>query len=344
MDISQKIQALKQALAAKNLPSFVSAKIQTEIERAELVFKSQNYSLEVDRILGYIDLLMTFPWTQESPDILDLNRAREILDRNHFGLDSVKERVLEYLAILILNKRKNMPSHSLSLLFLGLVGSGKTSLAYSIAEALGRELIRIPFGGLAGAHQLRGESRLKIEAQPGLIVEALLRSKVKNPIILLDELDRVATEVRSDVMGVLVELLDPEQNQAFSDYYFELPIDLSEVIFIATANNTNNVSTAVLDRLETVEIPFYSDEQKVMIAKQYLLPKSLKESGLDPNTIAITETLWPEIVRPLGFDGGIRSLKRTIDNLVRKVAKQVVEGKIVSIVIDNTNLPSYIIH
>lgn len=341
MDTAQS-NKLRQKIQGAQLPQDVLERATEELNRLDNLQKAGQYSAETDRQMNYLNLVADLPWNKLSTDILDLTRARQILDKNHYGLDSVKERILEYLSILILNKQKGLTPHSTILAFAGLVGSGKTSLAYSIAESLGRSIIRIPFGGLGSALQLRGESRVKPDAEPGLIIKALIRSGVKNPVILLDELDRVVDESRADIMGVLVEVLDPEQNSSFLDHYLDMPFDLSQVLFLATANNLTNVSTAVLDRLEIIEMPFYSDEQKVIIAKQYLLPQALKSAGLEGGVITVDEALWGNIVRPLGFDGGIRSLKRNIEALVRKVALQVVEGKVGPYQINEANIKEYI--
>jgi ATP-dependent Lon protease len=325
MDSAQ-IATLKQKITASELPSDISTRLLQDLERAEMLIKSNSFTPEIDRQLTYINFVTDLPWTKTSQDILDLPRAKEVLDKNHFGLDEVKERILEYLSVLILNQKKGTAAHPPILAFTGLVGSGKTSLAYSIAESLGRQIIRIPFGGLGTASQLRGESRIKPDAEAGLMIKALKRAKVKNPVILLDELDRITENARADVMGVLVELLDPEQNMAFLDHYIDIPFDLSQVLFVATANNTGNIATAVLDRLEMIEMPFYTDQQKIVIGKDYIMPHALKEAGLELNTVVIAPELWAEIVRPLGFDGGIRSLKRNIEGMVRKISKRVVEG------------------
>jgi ATP-dependent Lon protease len=254
----------------------------------------------------------------------------------------VKSRVLEYLSILILNSKKGEKLRAPILFFVGLVGSGKTSIAYSIAESLGRKIIRIPFGGLGSVKDLRGESRVRPEAEPSFLMKSLVREQVNNPVILLDEIDRVAVDTRSDIMGVLVELLDPNQNFAFMDRYVDYPFDLSKALFIATANNTANVATAVLDRMELIEMPGYSDEEKVMIGKHYLLPKILKEDGMPGDMITIDDALWPQIVRPLGFDAGIRSLQRNIESMVRKIAREVVEGNAGPYIINAGNAGRYL--
>lgn len=336
------IEKIKTQIAQATLPKDVLDRLNQELERVELIIKANNFTPEVDRQLSFINFVSSLPWEKAVQDILDIKRATEILNKNHYGLEKVKERILEYLSILILNKQKGMVAHSPILAFVGLVGSGKTSLAYSIAESLGRPIIRIPFGGLGSAAQLRGESRIKADAEPGLISKALMRAKVKNPVILMDELDRVTEQARADIMGVLVELLDPEQNMAFLDHYVDIPLDLSGVLFLATANNIGNIATAVLDRLEVIEMPFYTEDQKLVIAKNYLLPESLKLAALDPSQVKVDDLAWSEIVRPLGFDGGIRSLKRNIDSIVRKIAREVVEGRSGPYNISSTNLGEFL--
>jgi len=228
------------------------------------------------------------------------------------------------------------------LCLVGLVGTGKTTLAKSIAQAMGRRFVRIPFGGMSDALELRGQSRVRPDAEIGLILKGLRYAGTKNPVMLLDEIDRVAEHARGDIMGVLVELLDPEQNKAFTDHYLDFPFDLSEVLFVATANNTATISTAVLDRLEPIQMPSYTDEEKIRIAKDYVLPALLKESGLGPDQIVIDDTIWPKIVRPLGYDAGIRSLERTINTIVRKVAREVVEGKGTKFRVTEETVKSYL--
>ena len=321
------IDKLKEKLSASVLPAEVMEKLSDELRRVDLLTKTNQYGPQVDSTIAYINFISELPWNKSGQDILDLNRAKQILDKNHYGMESIKDRILEFLSIMILNQQKNQIPKEPILAFVGLVGAGKTSLAYSIAEALGRPIIRIPFGGLGSALQLRGESRVKPEAEPGLIIKAIKKAQVNNPVILLDELDRITESAKNDIMGVLVEMLDPEQNVAFYDHYVGFPFDLSKVFFVATANNTGNISTAVMDRLELIEMPFYTDEQKQVIGRDYLLPEALRNAGLDPNSIMIDPEIWPQVVRPLGFDGGIRSLKRNIDSLVRRIARKIVVGE-----------------
>lgn len=333
---------LRQKIEKANLPADVLEKLEDEMTRLELVFKTGQFTTEFDRQINYLNFITDLPWNKAGQDILDLNRAKQVLDKNHFGLETIKGRILEYLSVMILNHMKGQIAKQPILAFVGLVGSGKTSIAFSIAEALGRPIIRIPFGGLGSALQLRGESRVKTEAEPGLVMKALKRAQVKNPVILLDELDRVTESARADIMGVLVELLDPEQNMSFMDHYVNFPFDLSQVLFVATANNTGNIATAVMDRLELIEMPFYTDEQKVVIGRDYILPDALKSAAVDPRYIQISPQVWINIVRPLGFDGGIRSLKRHIVNMVGKVARQIVEGQKGPFIINEQNVQAYL--
>jgi ATP-dependent Lon protease len=228
------------------------------------------------------------------------------------------------------------------LCLVGLVGTGKTTLAKSIAASMGRRFVRIPFGGMSDALELRGQSRVRPDAEIGLILKGLRYAGSKNPVILLDEIDRVAEAARGDIMGVLVELLDPEQNVAFTDHYLDYPFDLSEVLFIATANNTEHIATAVLDRLEPIQMPSYTDEEKTKIAKDYVLPELLRESGLTSDNLSIDDAIWPKLVRPLGYDAGIRSLERTINSVCRKVARMIVEGKGTSVHIDESNIKDFV--
>lgn len=339
---AQIIEKLKQKVAGAQLPPDVLEKITDELSRVELVFKTKEFNPSLDAQISYINFICELPWNKVGQDILDLHRAKQILDKNHYGLEPLKNRILEYLSILILNKQKGLISKQPVLAFVGLAGSGKTTIAFSIAEALGRPIIRIPFGGLGSALQLRGESRVKTEAEPGFVMRALKKAQVRNPVILLDELDRITESARTDIMGVLVELLDPEQNMAFGDHYVGFPFDLSQVLFVATANNTGNIATAVLDRLELIEMPFYTDEQKVVIGKDYILPQALKDSALDANLVQISPETWSAIVRPLGFDGGIRSLRRNIVNMIGKIARMVVEGQKGPFLINEQNLQQFI--
>jgi len=338
------IEKLKAILQSADLPANLHDKAYQQIERISLALKYGGNLSQLDITTKYIDWITNLPWNKRTDDILDISLAKKTLDKNHFGLEKIKQRILEYLSILILQKQKNQSGlyHAPVLFFVGLAGTGKTTLAKSVAEALGKKFVRIPFGGLSSALDLRGQSKSSPEAEPGMIIRSLRRVGVKNPVILLDELDRVTPESRAAIMGVLIELLDPGQNANFTDYFIDYPFDLSQVMFIATANNTNNISTAVMDRLEVIQIPTYTDEEKIAIAKNYILPRYLKESGLTEENIKIDEALWPKITRPLGFDAGIRSLERTIEGIVRKVALKIISGQGTNFYINEINIKEFL--
>ena len=339
----ERFEIIKAKLLNSEVPEDLKNKALSMIKVAKLSLKYGQNLFLVESTEKYIDWIISLPWNKKSQDVLDLKYAEETLNKNHYGMPQVKRRILEYISILIMHQKKNLGPYQGAVLFLvGLAGSGKTTFAKSVAEALGRKFIRIPFGGLASSLDLRGESKAKPEAEPGQIIKGLRKAGVKNPVILLDELDRIAKNARDEIMGVLLELLDPSQNSAFVDHYIDYPFDLGEVIFIATGNNTTNVSTAVLDRMEVIRMPSYTDKEKLVIAKDYIFPKVLKESGLDPNELQIQENVWSKIIRPLGFDPGIRSLKRTIEKIVRTATYKIANGEAQSIIITEENYKEYL--
>ncbi len=336
------IRLLENKLRSITLPPPLLQKGQANIDRLVRLASSKGYSEEYDSVARFLDWISSLPWDKRSEDILSVETAKKVLDQNHFGLEKIKERILEFIAIESLKKAKGERFHAPAFLLLGLVGTGKTTMAYSIAQALGRKFGRIPMGGMGDALQLRGRARAYPDAEPGQIMKVLRRVGTKNPVILLDEIDRVTTEAKADIMGVLVELLDPEQNAAFLDHFVDYPFDLSEVIFITTANNTAGIATAVLDRLEVIEMPSYTDEQKITIGKQYLLPRAIAETGLEPTDISIEDNVWQEIVRPLGFDAGMRTLDRTIKGICAKIAKQKLLGNLSKFTLNAQNYKEYL--
>jgi ATP-dependent Lon protease len=338
------IEKLKTKLQSVILPANLHDKALEQIERISLAFKYGGNLSQLDITTKYIDWITSLPWETKSEDQLDIGRAQKILDKNHYGLGKIKQRVIEYLSVLILQKKQSTTGgfHAPILFFVGLAGTGKTTFAKSIAEALGKKFVRIPFGGLSSALDLRGQSRSSMEAEPGAVIKAIKRAGVNNPVVLLDELDRITPESRAAIMGVLIELLDPEQNANFSDYFIDYPFDLSQVLFVATANNTNNISTAVMDRMEVIQMPSYTDEEKIVIARDYILPTHLKESGLSPESLKIDEGLWTKIARPLGYDAGIRTLERTIEGIVRKAAFKIVNGQGTNFMITEANIREFL--
>lgn len=341
----QTIAALQAKVAQVQLPPGLKEKIDDLITGLSLnLLSPDSFWKNYQSVSKYVDTVLSLPWSQSTKDVLDLDYAREQLDQNHFGLVSVKERILEYVSVLALQETRSpdSPIRAPVLLFVGLVGTGKTTMAKSIASVLNRHLIRIPFGGLGDPLYLRGQSRIHPEAEPGQVIKGLIQAKANNPVILLDEIDRVADEALNTIMGVLVELLDPEQNPRFVDHYIDYPFDLSRAIFCATCNNTNRIATAVLDRLEVIQMPSYNDDEKIAIGRDYLLPRALKDSGLTATEVKISPDIWPQIVRPLGFDAGVRTLQRNIEGLCRKAAKLIYQGQAQSVTVDASNVKNYL--
>ena len=342
-DFAEELVKLKAKVDATMLPEDLKDKATEMLSRLNRMINTGVYSAEYDRISHYIDWITSIPWGKTSTDKLDIVAAATNMNKSHYGMQETKDRILEYLATIKLRMDQGGEKvvRAPAIFLVGLVGTGKTTFAYSLAETLGRQFARIPFGGLGSAQDLRGKSRLFAEAEPGHIVKALRDAGSMNPIILLDEIDRVGAEERADIMGVLVELLDPTQNNRFLDHYLDFPLDLSQVLFVATANNTTNVATAVLDRLELIQMPSYTDEEKIHISREYLLPKALKEAGLLPSQLIIDESVWPVVARPLGYDAGIRTLQRTLAALTRRVAREIVEGKTATVKVDINNYKQY---
>ncbi|MFA6007611.1 MAG: AAA family ATPase [Candidatus Shapirobacteria bacterium] len=344
LTIADAIKKLQDKAGGVNLPTGLQDKLNEIFSELEVNSRSEaTFWSYYQTASKYLDWVISLPWNTRSQDILDLRYAKEKLDENHYGLVDVKERLLEYISVLSLQKTRSpdMVPRAPILLFVGLVGTGKTTMAKSIADVMGRKLVRIPFGGLGDPLYLRGQSRLHPEAEPGAIIRALSQCQTKNPVILLDEIDRVADDALNTIMGILVELLDPEQNSHFTDHYIDYPFDLSEAFFVATCNNTNRIATAVMDRLEIIQMPSYTDEEKIAIGRDYLLPKAIKDSGLTPSELKINDNVWLSIVRPLGFDAGVRTLKRNIEALCRKSAALVLTGT-KQITIDETNIKKFI--
>ena len=342
---TQEITVLIERVKNTALPEKLREMVLVRLNQLTKLTNSPSFLPEFDSIEKYIDWICILPWEKRTEDTLDLENAKQVLEKHHYGLTEIKNRVLEYMSVMKLKKERGESKdiyRAPILCFVGLVGTGKTTIAYSIAEALGRPIARIPFGGMGDPLDLRGQSRMHPEAEPGKIIKSLRDAQSRNPVILLDEIDRVTDEGRSSIMGVLVELLDPKQNYAFTDHYIDFPFDLSEALFITTANNTTNIATAVMDRLEPISMPSYSDQEKVTIGKKYILPAALKASGLPESDLSIDDAVWANIVRPLGYDAGIRTLERNIDGVVRKVARMIVEGKTKSVRVTSENVKEFL--
>lgn len=332
--------------AAKNLPDELRDRIEKMLKRLNTMAQMGSYSMEFDHIARYVDTIVSIPWGTKTEDKLDLQAAAAMLEKTHYGMQYVKDRVLEYLSTMILMKRKgqNAIAKSPVILFVGLQGVGKTTMAMSLADALGRKFIRIAIGAIGSVTELRGRSKSFPESEPGQIVKALIKTEVMNPVILLDEIEKASGQagLLSDVMAALLEILDPKQNPDFRDHYVDFPSNLSEVLFVCSANNTGTISTALMDRLEVIKMPSYTNEEKAVIARDYVLPEVLEKSGLADGELTIDPNLWPSIVKPFGYDSGIRSIGRTLEAIARKAAREIVEGKTQQINITAENLKHYL--
>lgn len=344
--LDQDLQLIRQKADSVQLPQKAREYLNQWIDRVNRTAEITGFSSEYEALSKYSDWLTSIPWDKYKQDDLDLNHIKEILDMHHYGIERVKQTILDFMAVLKL-KQTNDPNarvHIPPMLFVGLQGIGKTTMAKSIADSLGRPMVRIALGALGTTLELRGSPKSEVDAEPGQIVKALIKAQVMNPVIVLDEMDKVSGEQgkRSDMMAILLEILDPEQNSAFRDHYIDQYIDLSNVLFICTANNLGPLSSALLDRLNVIRFNSYTDDEKIHIAKDYLLPKVLVASGLAQNQLSIDEEVWETIVRPLGFDAGIRQLERNMLFLGRKAARQIVENPGMAIHITVDNVKNYV--
>ncbi len=314
------VEELREQLAKLGMPEAIEEKVQKEIDRLE---KMPAASAEGGIIRNYIDWMLALPWSELTEDDHDLQKAEQILNDDHFGLEKPKERVLEYLAVQQLVKKLKGPILCLA----GPPGVGKTSLARSVAKSLGRKFVRISLGGVRDEAEIRGHRRTYVGAMPGRIMQGMKTAGSKNPVFLLDEIDKMAMDFRGDPASALLEVLDPEQNHTFSDHYIEAPFDLSQVMFITTANALHQIPRPLLDRMEVLYIPGYTELEKLEIGKRYLLPKQLKEHGLHEGQIAISDEMLMKLVRDYTKESGVRNLEQQLAALCRKTAKQLVSNQ-----------------
>ncbi|MDR1835435.1 MAG: endopeptidase La [Fusobacteriaceae bacterium] len=328
LDLLEKLQKAK-------IPKDVKGKIDAEMKK---LAKMPPFSAESTVSRNYIETLLELPWEKMTKDIVDLEKADAILERDHYGLKEAKERVLDYLAVKKLN-----PSMKGSILcFAGPPGVGKTSLVKSIAEAMGRKFVRVSLGGVRDEAEIRGHRRTYIGSMPGKIIKAMKDAGTKNPVMLLDEIDKMSNDYKGDPASAMLEVLDPEQNKAFDDHYIDIPYDLSKVFFVATANDLRNVSQPLLDRMEIIELSSYTEYEKLHIAKKFLINQAKEENGLTGLDLDISEAIILRIINEYTREAGVRNLKREIVSLCRKLARDVVEKKWESIVITNELLAKYL--
>jgi len=326
---------LRERIRKAKLPKDIHERALRELERLE---KMPPMVAEAMVVRNYLDWLLDLPWNKETKDRLDINVAEEILNEDHYGLVTVKERILEYLAIRQLAKKMKGPI----LCFVGPPGVGKTSLAKSIARALERKFIRMSLGGVRDEAEIRGHRRTYVGSMPGRIVQNIKLAGSKNPVFLLDEIDKMSSDFRGDPSSALLEVLDPEQNSTFSDHFIEAPFDLSKVMFITTANVQYNIPRPLQDRMEIITISGYTEEEKLNIAMKYLLPKQIKEHGLKVEQITVSENAVRAIIREYTREAGVRSLERSLATLCRKVARDIVAGKVQEAKVSAQNISQFL--
>jgi ATP-dependent Lon protease len=318
---------LRERVEEKNLPEETRKAVDRELSRLE---KLPPAAAEYGVIRTYVDWILSLPWTETTEDKLDLDRAREILDEDHYDLEKVKERILEYLAV---SKLKNDLSGPI-LCFVGPPGVGKTSLGQSIARTLGRKFMRLSVGGVRDEAEIRGHRRTYIGAMPGTIIRALRDAESKNPVVLIDEIDKMGADFRGDPASAMLEVLDPEQNSHFRDHYLDLAFDLSKVLFICTANQLETIPGPLLDRMDVIQLSGYTEDEKLGIARKYLVPKQLEAHGLSSERVTLSDNTLRVVIREYTREAGVRNLERRIADLLRKVAREVAGGKTGKIQID----------
>lgn len=336
-DSGEKAEAdqLRERLETADLPDDVRKEAERELKRMEALPQS---APDFHVIRTYLEYILELPWRKASEEKLDLNEARKILDEDHYGLEDIKERILESLAVVKLRPDSKSPI----ILFVGPPGVGKTSLGRSIARALGREFERMSLGGMRDEAELRGHRRTYIGAMPGRIIQALRRVGVNNPVMMLDEIDKLGNDFRGDPASALLEILDPAQNNTFRDNYIDLPFDLSKVFFIATANSIGPIPMPLRDRMEIIQLAGYSDREKLNIAKEYLIARQIKENGLTEDQLSITDDAINLLTSRYTREAGVRQLERTIGNLARKIALKVAQGSTEKVTVDAADVKEYL--
>src|SRR5271157_1115107 len=326
---------LRKRVKKAKMPKEVEKEVKKQVERLEMMHPD---AIESNMLRTYIEWLVELPWNNSTKDNIHIARVKQILDEDHYGLDKVKERILEFLSVIKLKGVMKGPI----LCFVGPPGVGKTSLGRSIARAMGRSFLRISLGGMKVEAEIRGHRRTYVGAMPGRIIQGLKQAGTNNPVFMLDEIDKIGMDFRGDPASALLEVLDPEQNCAFSDPYLNLPFDLSKVMFITTANRIDTIPPALEDRMEVISLPGYTERDKLMIAKRYLIPKQMKENGLKRSLLSFADRAVEKLIRDYTREAGVRNLEREIASVSRKVAKRLAEGKKNKVTITPQNLHSFL--
>jgi ATP-dependent Lon protease len=334
-ELSEEIAGLKEKAHKAKMPKPVMEEVERQLKKLERMHPD---SAETATLRNWLDWMVTLPWGKSTKDNLDLAEAQRILDEDHYGLEKVKERIVEYLAVRKLKDKMKGPL----LCFVGPPGVGKTSLGKSIARALGRKFVRLSLGGVKDEAEIRGHRRTYVGSMPGRIIQGIHQAGSNNPVFMMDEVDKIGADYRGDPSSALLEVLDPEQNNSFRDHYLGVPFDLSNTMFICTANLTDSIQAAFLDRMEVIRLAGYTEDEKVEIAKRHIVPKQLEEHGLTPENLLLTDNALKVMINSYTREAGLRNLEREIASISRKVARKVAEGHATTIKITPASLPRYL--
>jgi ATP-dependent Lon protease len=328
---TEEVEDLRKRIKKAKMPKDIEKEAKKQLERLDMMHPD---AVESTMLRTYIEWLIELPWSTSTKDRLDIKKAKKILDEDHYDLDKVKERILEFLSVIKLKGEMKGPI----LCFVGPPGVGKTSLGKSIARALGRKFQRISLGGMKDEAEIRGHRRTYVGSMPGRIIQSIKTAGTNNPVFMMDEIDKIGTDFRGDPASALLEVLDPEQNYAFSDHYLNVPFDLSKVMFITTANRVDTIPSALKDRMETIYLPGYTEKEKLAIAKKYLVPKQLKENGLTEGRVQFVDHALTKVIQDYTREAGLRNLEREIASICRKMAKRIAEGQKSKVIISLKNL------